>query len=117
MKHSLLSVAFAVGLAMPAFAEDYMIMAPAAPGGGWDGTARAMQEVMQAEGISASVQVQNVPGAGGTVGLAQFASTASGDPGSGCTLGCNGCDASRGLATSSPGNCVRNFAAASRMAA
>ncbi len=57
-----------------------MIMAPAAPGGGWDSTARAMQEVMQAEGISGSVQVQNVPGAGGTVGLAQFASTASGDP-------------------------------------
>ena len=51
-----------------------MIMAPASPGGGWDSTARTMQEVMQAEGISASVQVQNVPGAGGTVGLAQFAS-------------------------------------------
>ncbi len=79
MKYTLLSVAFATALAMPAFAEDYMIMAPAAPGGGWDGTARAMQEVMQTEGISASVQVQNVPGAGGTVGLAQFASAASGD--------------------------------------
>jgi putative tricarboxylic transport membrane protein len=79
MKHTLLSVLFATVLAMPAFAEDYTIVAPAAPGGGWDGTARAMQEVMQAEGISASVQVQNVPGAGGTVGLAQFASQASGD--------------------------------------
>ncbi|MGQ0609879.1 MAG: Bug family tripartite tricarboxylate transporter substrate binding protein [Paracoccaceae bacterium] len=79
MKHTLMSVALAAGLAMPAFAGDYMIMAPAAPGGGWDGTARAMQEVMQAEGISASVQVQNVPGAGGTVGLAQFASSTSGD--------------------------------------
>jgi putative tricarboxylic transport membrane protein len=79
MKHTLLSVALAATLAMPAFAEDYTIMAPAAPGGGWDGTARAMQEVMQAEGISASVQVQNVPGAGGTVGLAQFASSTSGD--------------------------------------
>ena len=79
MKHTLLSVLFATALAMPAFAEDYMIMAPAAPGGGWDSTARAMQEVMQAEGISASVQVQNVPGAGGTVGLAQFASSTSGD--------------------------------------
>lgn len=79
MKHTLLGVALSAALVMPAFAEDYMIMAPAAPGGGWDGTARAMQEVMQTEGISASVQVQNVPGAGGTVGLAQFASTASGD--------------------------------------
>jgi putative tricarboxylic transport membrane protein len=79
MKHTLLSAAFATMLAVPALANDYMIMAPAAPGGGWDGTARAMQEVMQAEGISASVQVQNVPGAGGTVGLAQFASSAAGD--------------------------------------
>ena len=61
MKHTLLSAAFATMLAVPALANDYMIMAPAAPGGGWDGTARAMQEVMQAEGISASVQVQNVP--------------------------------------------------------
>ena len=79
MKHTLLSAAFATMLAVPALANDYMIMAPAAPGGGWDGTARAMQEVMQAEGISASVQVQNVPGAGGTVGLAQFAFSTAGD--------------------------------------
>ena len=46
MKHTLLSAAFATMLAVPALANDYMIMAPAAPGGGWDGTARAMQEVM-----------------------------------------------------------------------
>ncbi len=80
MKHHLFGAAMAAVLAMPAFAGDYTIMAPAAPGGGWDSTARAMADTMVAEGISASVQVQNVPGAGGTVGLAQFASTASGDP-------------------------------------
>jgi putative tricarboxylic transport membrane protein len=80
MKHVILGAALAALLALPALAEDYTIMAPAAPGGGWDATARTMQEVMQAEGISGNVQVQNVPGAGGTVGLAQFASTASGDP-------------------------------------
>ncbi len=80
MKHTLLGAALLAALAVPALAGDYMIMAPAAPGGGWDSTARSMQEVLQAEGISSSVQVQNVPGAGGTVGLAQFASTASGDP-------------------------------------
>jgi putative tricarboxylic transport membrane protein len=79
MKFTLLGAALATALALPAAAADYMIMAPAAPGGGWDGTARAMQEVLQAEGISASVQVQNVPGAGGTVGLAQFAAATSGD--------------------------------------
>jgi putative tricarboxylic transport membrane protein len=67
-------------LAAPAFAADYSIMAPAAPGGGWDQTARAMQEAMQAEGISGNVQVTNVPGAGGTIGLAQFVNQSSGNP-------------------------------------
>ena len=66
--------------AVPVWAADYTIMAPAAPGGGWDQTARAMQEAMTAEGISGNVQVVNVPGAGGTIGLAQFAQEANGDP-------------------------------------
>ena len=80
MKHAILGAALSAALAIPAFAADYTIMAPASPGGGWDQTARTMQEVMQAEGIAGNVQVQNVPGAGGTVGLAQFVSTAAGDP-------------------------------------
>jgi putative tricarboxylic transport membrane protein len=79
MKHALLGAALSVALALPAVAQDYMIMAPASPGGGWDQTARTMQEVMGAEGIGGNVQVQNVPGAGGTVGLAQFVSMAGGD--------------------------------------
>ena len=78
MKHAFLAGLFTAALAVPALATDYTILAPAAPGGGWDQTARTMQEVLQAEGISDSVQVQNVPGAGGTVGLAQFASQAAG---------------------------------------
>ena len=65
-------------LASSAFAADYTIMAPAAPGGGWDQTARTMQEALQAEGISGNVQVTNVPGAGGTIGLAQFANQSAG---------------------------------------
>jgi putative tricarboxylic transport membrane protein len=48
------------------------IIAPAAPGGGWDQTARAMQQAMVAAGVAKNVQVTNIPGAGGTVGLAQF---------------------------------------------
>lgn len=80
MKHAFLGVALAAALTVPAFAQDYTIMAPANPGGGWDGTARAMQEVMQAEGIAPSVEVVNVPGAGGTVGLAQFVADSAGDP-------------------------------------
>ena len=61
-------------------AADYKIMAPAAPGGGWDQTARTMQTALQDEKISGSVQVQNVPGAGGTIGLAQFVNAANGKP-------------------------------------
>ena len=64
----------------PAWAADYSIMAPAAPGGGWDQTARTMQTLMQQEDISGNVQVTNVPGAGGTIGLAQFVNQAKGDP-------------------------------------
>lgn len=48
------------------------IMAPASPGGGWDQTSRAIQTVMQEQGIVKPVQVFNVPGAGGTIGLAQL---------------------------------------------
>jgi putative tricarboxylic transport membrane protein len=80
MKRLLISVLAAAALAAPALAADYTIMAPASPGGGWDQTARTMQTVLQAEGISGNVQVQNVPGAGGTIGLAQFVNQARGNP-------------------------------------
>lgn len=79
MRKLLLAVAWVV-LAGQAWAADYKIMAPAAPGGGWDQTARSMQTALQDEGISSSVQVTNVPGAGGTIGLAQFVNQANGDP-------------------------------------
>ncbi len=59
--------------------SDLKIMAPAAPGGGWDGTARAMQQAMTASGVAKSVQVTNVPGAGGIVGLAQLVNQMKGD--------------------------------------
>jgi len=58
---------------------DLKIMAPAGPGGGWDQTARAMQSAMTASGAAKSVQVINVPGAGGTIGLAQLVTSAKGD--------------------------------------
>ncbi|MGC4023731.1 MAG: tripartite tricarboxylate transporter substrate binding protein [Mesorhizobium sp.] len=80
MKQFILATVMAGALAAPAFAADYKIMAPAAPGGGWDQTARSMQSALQDEKISDSVQVYNVPGAGGTIGLAQFVNQANGDP-------------------------------------
>jgi putative tricarboxylic transport membrane protein len=55
------------GAAAPATGLQYMV--PNAPGGGYDTTARAAAQVMEKEGITGSVQVFNLPGAGGTVGL------------------------------------------------
>ena len=56
------------------------IIAPAGPGGGYDQLARATQEVLQQNRLAAGVQVQNVPGAGGTIGLAQFVTKGSRSP-------------------------------------
>ncbi|MDQ3539165.1 MAG: tripartite tricarboxylate transporter substrate-binding protein [Chloroflexota bacterium] len=56
------------------------IMAPAAPGGGWDGTAREMQRVLSEEQIvSTDVEVFNVEGAGGTIGLSELVNEHAGD--------------------------------------
>ncbi|MDQ3943334.1 MAG: tripartite tricarboxylate transporter substrate-binding protein [Actinomycetota bacterium] len=60
---------------------DIEIMAPADPGGGWDQTARAMQSALTEGGvIDENVEVYNVGGAGGTIGLAEFVSDNAGDP-------------------------------------
>jgi putative tricarboxylic transport membrane protein len=56
-------------------------MAPANPGGGWDTTARLLAQTMIESGVSpVPVEVFNVPGAGGTVGLAQLVSQNAADP-------------------------------------
>lgn len=57
--------------AQPLF-EELRLVAPAAPGGGWDQTARVMQQVLQRERIVTTPVVENVPGAAGTIGLARF---------------------------------------------
>lgn len=68
-------------VASSAFAQQELkIIAPAGPGGGWDSAARSIQQVLTQTGIAKSVQVVNVTGAGGTVGLAQFVNQAKGDP-------------------------------------
>lgn len=64
----------------PVRAPALTIVAPAAPGGGWDQTARAMQHALGASGLASSVQVVNAPGAAGTIGLARFASADRGNP-------------------------------------
>lgn len=79
---------FAAALAVVGFAVtpvkaqqlELTITAPAGAGGGWDAASRSLQEVMMTTGAAKSVQVVNVPGAGGTVGLAQFVGQAKGNP-------------------------------------
>jgi putative tricarboxylic transport membrane protein len=55
------------------------IVVPAAPGGGWDQTGRAMQNALQEAELASGIQVVNIPGAGGTIGLAQFVSSKAGE--------------------------------------
>lgn len=50
-------------------ARDLRLMVPNTPGGGYDTTARTAARVMEETGIASDVQVFNLPGAGGTVGL------------------------------------------------
>src|SRR5690606_19115301 len=69
----LVAVLALLGSALAQPPDSLRIMAPAAPGGGWDGTARAMQTALQQAGLVENVEVFNVPGAGGTIGLSQLA--------------------------------------------
>src|SRR5678815_6047768 len=55
------------------------LIVPAAPGGGWDQTGRALQAALQADKIVPRVTVDNKGGAGGTIGLAQFITSSKGD--------------------------------------
>ncbi|CAM5737975.1 hypothetical protein SAFG77S_02913 [Streptomyces afghaniensis] len=54
-------------------ARDLRLMVPNTPGGGYDTTARTAARVMEETGIASDVQVFNLPGAGGTVGLKRLA--------------------------------------------
>ena len=67
--------------ALPAHAQSSLtIVAPAAPGGGWDQTARVLQRVLAEIEPATSVQVDNIPGAAGTIGLARFVQSERGNP-------------------------------------
>jgi putative tricarboxylic transport membrane protein len=69
-----------LGTGSVAFGQmELKIIAPAAPGGGWDQTARSIQQALIAEKLVKGAQVINIAGAGGTVGLAQFVNSAKGD--------------------------------------
>jgi putative tricarboxylic transport membrane protein len=64
------------GVAAPARAAPELpqleIIAPAATGSGWSQTAQAMKQALESEGLVGRVEIVQIPGAGGTVGLARF---------------------------------------------
>ncbi|MGL5446892.1 MAG: Bug family tripartite tricarboxylate transporter substrate binding protein [Rhabdaerophilum sp.] len=69
----------AIGLGLPAMTPaqaqaitNLDVFVPAAPGGGWDGTARAIEAAMRADGILSEFKFEHVGGAGGMVGLPRF---------------------------------------------
>ena len=78
-RRSLLSAAVALGClaAGPALAQmpGLDITVPSNPGGGFDQTARAIQGVLEKDKLASRIQVINTPGGGGTIGLAQFATS------------------------------------------
>lgn len=70
--------ALGAGAALPAWAqgkpmfETLNMFVPAAPGGGWDGTARAIEKAAKAAGLVGNMPFENVSGAGGMVGLPRY---------------------------------------------
>lgn len=77
------AMALPVGMLTPAEAQaltSLQVFVPAAPGGGWDGTGRAIEAVMRAEKIMENFQFEHAPGAGGVVGMPKFMSSKKGQP-------------------------------------
>ena len=58
--------------AAPDITANLTLIAPAGPGGGWDGFVREQQQAMRSAGLVGNAQVVNIPGAGGTIGLGRF---------------------------------------------
>jgi len=78
---SLAALAAAGALPNAAWASaNLKMMIPANPGGGWDGTGRALGEALRDAGVASSVTFENKGGAAGAIGLAQFYNASKGDP-------------------------------------
>lgn len=71
----------AAALTAPALALDTVkFMAPGSVGGGYDQTARVLGKALIEANAAKSTTFENKGGAGGTLGLAQFANSTKGDP-------------------------------------
>ncbi|MEI6761712.1 MAG: tripartite tricarboxylate transporter substrate-binding protein [Betaproteobacteria bacterium] len=76
--------ALAVGSGLPlstlAAGMNVKMMIPANPGGGWDGTGRALGKALLEGKVADTVTYENKGGAAGALGLAQFVNASKGDP-------------------------------------
>ena len=78
---SMAAMAVTGGLPLSAFAgANVKMMIPANPGGGWDGTGRALGKALQDAKVADTVTYDNKGGAAGALGLAQFVNGSKGDP-------------------------------------
>lgn len=75
MATALSGIAITGAIAAP---QSLDIFVPAAPGGGWDQTARSIEATMRAENLVKEFRIEHKGGAGGAVGLPVFVSTRKG---------------------------------------
>ncbi len=79
---ALLATTTTAGITLPfdlQAATTLKMMIPANPGGGWDGTGRALGKALTEAKAVDAVQFENKGGAAGALGLAQFSNSAKGD--------------------------------------
>ncbi|MDP2441519.1 Bug family tripartite tricarboxylate transporter substrate binding protein [Rhodoferax sp.] len=78
---SIAALAVSGGLPLSVFAAtNVKMMIPANPGGGWDGTGRALGKALMDAKVADTVTYENKGGAAGALGLAQFVNASKGDP-------------------------------------
>ena len=74
------ALAACAGPAAAQTVDQLQVFVPAAPGGGWDTTARMLEQAMKTSGLIKSAQITNKGGAGGAVGLPEFVNQWKGRP-------------------------------------
>ncbi|MEY4099823.1 MAG: hypothetical protein RL300_994 [Pseudomonadota bacterium] len=78
---SMAALAVSGGVPLSALAAtNIKMMIPANPGGGWDGTGRALGKAILDAKVADTVTYENKGGAAGALGLAQFVNSSKGDP-------------------------------------
>lgn len=78
-RRSVFALAVACAVSHAYALEAVKFMAPGSPGGGYDQTARTLGKALIEAKVAKNASFENKNGAGGTLGLAQFANASKGD--------------------------------------